>query len=52
MGRAYDEPGEVAGSALVAAGDAGLAHELVDEWVDDRRGDWLGELEVKQDEEL
>lgn len=52
MERAYDESGEVASFALVTTGDPGLPHELVDEWVNDRRGDRLGELEVKQDEEL
>lgn len=42
----YYEPGEIASFALVAAGDAGFAHELVDEWVDDCGGDRFGELEI------
>ena len=48
----YDESGEVAGFALVAARHPSLAHELVHEGVYDRGRDGLGELQVQQDEEL
>ena len=52
MGETHNESGEVTGLALVAASDASLPHQLVDEGIDDGGGDGLRQLEVEENEQL